>query len=258
MNREQLVERVGPLLYRSDWLTQRWNELRLHRLDGMRGKIREAKFAWLTELELSPGCILDVGANFGQSAIAMRHHRPDRSVLCIEANPDLRSCLQRLTRRDPEISFLMVGAGAEWGEADLTIPQFHGSSNAGGATLDPDFLTGRAEELEQRYGAQMMRAVRTIPVMPLAALDTDVCAIKIDVEGLELDVLIGLGSMIQPGGSQPPVLVEVRHSDGEAMRYLEAQGYRFHALEGMGEIGRVVRVDEALALDLHDVLAVAD
>lgn len=258
MNRDQLVDHFGPLVYRSDRVTRRWNELRLHHLDRLRGKIRESKFAWLGEVDLEPGCLLDVGANYGQSAIAMRHHRPDRPVFCVEANPDLQPCLDRLSRRDPMISYLLTGAGAEWGTAGLTIPRFHGSTNAGGATFDADFLAARADELEQRYGAPMQRSVRTVPVMPLSALDIDIAAIKIDVEGVEAAVLIGLGPLLHSGGMQPPVMIEVRHSDGAAMHYLEAHGYRLHALTDKGTIGRRMDASDAMSADLDDVLALAD
>lgn len=245
-------------MYRSDAVTRRWNETRLHHIDPLRGVIREDKYRWLAEVDLRPGLVLDVGANYGQSALAIRHHRPDRTVLCVEANPDLQPSLRKLTRRDPGIRYVMTAAGDTAGFVELTVPTFHGSQNTGGATLDPDFLDHRVGELEGRYGGEMATTTHTVPVMRLDALGEDVAAIKIDVEGLEAAVIRGLGVTLEPlDGRRPPVFMEVRHSDGEAMHLLESLGYTLRALTEIGGIGDVVSPEDALANDLQDVLAVA-
>ena len=250
-------------IYRSDSVTRRWNETRLHHIDPIRGVVREDKYRWLAEMDLRPGVILDVGANYGQSALAIRHHRPDRTVLCIEANPDLQPSLRKLARRDPAIRYVMTAAGDEAGFVELTVPTFHGSQNTGGATLDPAFLDHRVGELEGRYGGAMATTTHTVPVMRLDALSDEIAAVKIDVEGLEAAVIRGLGATLDPSsgsssGSRPPVFMEVRHSDGEAMRLLVDLGYTLCALTDNGRVGEAVSPTEALASELQDVLAVAN
>ncbi len=240
------------LLYTNDDITRRWNETRLHHIDPRRGIMREDKYRWLADLDLNPGVILDVGANYGQSALAIRHHRPDRRVLCVEANPELQPSLKKLTRRDPMIDYVLSAAGEEPGFVELTVPKFHGSHNTGGATLDPSFLAQRTDELEDRYGADMALATHTVPVMPLAALPVEIAAVKIDVEGLEAAVIRGLGAKLD---LRPPVFLEVRFSDGEAMRVLHDLGYVLHDLSPNGQCGRKVSTEEALERELQDVLA---
>ncbi len=241
-------------VYRHDGVTRQWNEFRLHHLDRLRGVVREDKYRWLADCSLSEGVILDVGANYGQSALAMRHHRPDRDVVCVEANPDLQPSLRKLVRRDPAIRYVMAAAGDRTGVAELTVPTFHGSQNTGGASIDATFLRRRTDELEARYGAEMQTLRHTVPMMRLDDLPVDVAAIKIDVEGLEASVLRGLSDTLT-AAVRPPVFLEVRHSDGEAMELLVDLGYSLFQLTDNGACGPAVSIRQALDADLQDVLA---
>ncbi len=248
------MTQLKRLIYSSDTLTRRWNETRLNHIDRRRHRVREDKFGWLTDATLSEGVILDVGANYGQSAIAIRLARPDREVICIEANPELQPSLRKLSLRDPMIGYVLAAAGDLPGFLSLKVPKFHGSHNTGGASIDESFVRRRGDELEARYGAEMELVEHLVPVMKLDDLPHEIAAIKIDVEGLEDAVLAGLTKTLE---SRPPVLIEVLHSDGAAMRRLEAVGYRLFSLGPHGVTSDQVTVSEALQRGLQDVLALA-
>lgn len=128
---------------------------------------------WLAK-RLKPGDIVfDVGANEGQCA---EHYvKAGAKVYCLE--PDSR-CWPGLLLRVPTAEILPCAAAAYAGRADLTlgVQTFHSS-------LRPQAV----DKPDGRENVFMMR-LDDLGVMPRA--------VKIDVQGCELDVLRGAGHLL--------------------------------------------------------------
>src|ERR1035441_2192160 len=70
----------------------------------------------LRALRLDVGTILDVGASTGCWTERAIPYFPEAKVLCVEAQPVHEPALQRLTRRHPNVRYVMAAAGAREGE----------------------------------------------------------------------------------------------------------------------------------------------
>lgn len=182
---------------------------------------------------------LDVGANYGQSAISMRHFVPGSRIRCVEANPSLAESLLYLSRKLGNMEVLMAAAGDQYSLLDLRIPVLSGVVNTGGASLSADFVAQRREILEDHYGGIMSLQSQRVPAIPLDALNSVPSFIKIDVEGQELSVLRGLKDTVRE--HRPVVMLETLHSDGKAADWLVSNGYQIHSLTPEGALGPALR-----------------
>ena len=210
-------------------------------------------FRFLADLDFGASpTFLDVGANYGQSAISMRHFVPDCRIRCIEANPSLAECLLYLARKLGNLDVLITAAGNEYSVLDLRIPVLGGVVNTGGASLSAEFVSNRRGILEDHYGAELALLSQTVPSIPLDVLNIEPSFIKIDVEGNELSVLFGLTKTIRR--CNPVIMLETLHSDGRAAEWLITNGYRLYALNSDGEIGSTIASTEHIA-QIQDIVA---
>lgn len=195
---------------------------------------------------------VDVGANYGQSLLSMRHFVPDCQILCVEANPELGPGLSRLAERLGRVDVLMAGAGDSSEILDLSIPRLGRVNNTGGASMEVGFVESRRSDLEQRYGAPMELRTVKVPTVPLDKLDLKPSFVKIDVEGFELAVLRGLGETIET--HRPVLMMETLHSDGSAASWLLANDYDIFPLACNGDLGAPLAESRAVSC-LQDVVA---
>jgi FkbM family methyltransferase len=159
------------------------------------------------------GDFVDVGAHIGMYTVAaasvLRGHG---RVLAFEPNPSARAQLEENLALNDLSNALVIpaAAGAEHGEAVLHVP----------ATPDPSFSSLEAG----RFGEG-----EPVPVR-LTTVDDEVdaaglapAAVKIDVEGGELDVVAGMRRVLE---LRPLLIVEVSTSSGaELERRLRGHGY---------------------------------
>jgi len=129
---------------------------------------------------LSPETIIDVGAAYGSFALQCYNIFPDTKYILIEPLEEYRPFLETVTRSIPSAEFILAAAGAEPGEITINV--------------HPD-LVGSSLYLEDE-DSNVNGVPRTVPAVTLDCLVKDgklkaPFLIKIDVQGAELDVLLG-------------------------------------------------------------------
>lgn len=135
---------------------------------------------------------LDIGANVGNHAIFMAKVLKAETVYVFEANPSAANVLRRNIGCNGladaiDTSFLGIGVGAMEATMRVYNPQLN---NLGAARLKSD--------------AQGDIKIKTIDSLAINKLPDFV---KIDVEGMEIDVLKGMKRMIAQ--SRPRIFIEV-------------------------------------------------
>lgn len=170
------------------------------------------------------GTAVDVGANDG--LVSYRLSRIFSKVYAFEANPDVTQDLR--STAVSRIEIFDVGLSSRDGEATLHIP-VRGFELTGWASLSTGNLPG-SEEITRAV------SVRRLDGFGL----TDISFIKIDVEGHELDVLMGGRDTID--ANRPVLLVEIKPENLEGVTsFLTELGYARYrlkeltAIEGMRE-----------------------
>lgn len=154
------------------------------------------------------GVVIDVGANVGNHTMFYARHTKAVAVYPLEPNPAARSILLTTIAendaKNVDTSRVNFGAGAE--AAMLSIKPVPGH-NLGAATLD----TGAAGDI----------AVETLDY-----LFTDVTPnfVKIDVEGMEIDVLQGAADLFRR--ARPALAIEVDNKNiGHFWKWADAAQY---------------------------------
>lgn len=237
--------------YSSSAVVEFANRWKFHARYRWSGTPFDQKYRFLEGRSLGHGTIVDVGANYGQSALSLRHFAPHQPILCIEANPTLAPAMELTRRRVPDCSYVIAAVSDTVGVQELNIPTFGAVANTGGASLDRDFVDRRGGILEDRYQAPLEMRTQTVPTITIDSLGLDIALLKIDVEGLEDRVLRGATHTIER--CRPIVVMEVLNSDGEAMRLLSSMGYTLFADLGSGL--EPVEPAEAMERGLVDTIA---
>jgi FkbM family methyltransferase len=145
------------------------------------------------------GTVIDVGANVGQTLLAVKSVDPARPYLGFEPNPACCSYIGRLAQRNHllHVGVVCCGLSVQCGLAGLQTRR--GMPEVSSTT--PGFRPN-----------DFYDDVRLVPVLQgdaaLAACGIeDIAVIKIDVEGGELEVLQGLKRTL--ARAKPPILFEV-------------------------------------------------
>jgi FkbM family methyltransferase len=166
----------------------------------------------LIEETLRPGDVaFDVGSNLGYFTLLMATKvGHDGRVVAFEPDPEMFSALERNLDRNSDaaaspVRALSVAAGAAQGKVRFARGwrATRGRIVATGGDFDVDVIT--IDEASKRHGLPRL--------------------LKIDVEGGELDVLRGAGSVLTQ--ARPLVLVEVHSTELEIQcaSFLESLGY---------------------------------
>lgn len=171
------------------------------------------------------GLFLDVGANDGISALSFRRFDADYRILSIEPNLLLEPSLKKIKARDPNFDYRMVGAGAEHGRVRFFVPSYN-------RVVLHTFTSGSLEQVRNAiascFGDRI--AARTVinsienDVIPLDDLNVDPTIIKIDAEGFDYQVLLGLAATISR--ARPYIIVEIAWNEDDAIgRFFEERDY---------------------------------
>jgi len=170
----------------------------LHTLE----KEREILSAFLDDVE-SDDHVLDVGANLGLFSVLSGQQA--KSVTAVEPHPPTAAkCKQNLERNGVDVDVVEAALGAECGVVSLAV--------------DQDAVGTQRPEVAEAGGYD-------VPQYTADSLD-DADVVKIDVEGLEHDVLDGMAETLDE--NPPRVIYAEAHSehDGDSLETrLEARGY---------------------------------
>ena len=192
---------------------------------------------------------VDVGANIGlMSLFATSIVKDTGKIIAFEPNPEtlriLKSNIELNNASNIETSYYALGK--EEKEAKVYDRWDY---NRGSATLiKPEIETDSYD-------------VHVIPLVNYFKKDPTIRLIKIDVEGYELEALMGTGNIL--AGKEPPMLIvecsEMRDNTSkeglvELYEFLKGVNqYRlFKSLKGKGKISRLVEINNRSGLPLHD------
>lgn len=182
----------------------------------------------ITGVLQSGACFYDIGANVGFfSLLAARSVGPSGRVIAFEPVPGIARTLQANVQlnRFANIEVLTTAVGAESGHVPL-----HVTRHPGGATIVASVPTDEVAEVVET------EVVTIDALLATGRVNTPPDVVKIDVEGNELDCLLGMGDTIST--HHPVLLIELDDASAEAVatkrtaveRLLESAGYSTEVL----------------------------
>jgi FkbM family methyltransferase len=186
----------------------------------------ERDFAALRSVrDMKDDLYLDVGANHGQSIASIRLFKPNTPIIAFEPVPHLAEKVARLFDRDKNVHVRPYGLGSEIGEFALFTPSYNGFIYDGLASFDqrsaanwlgphtiPLFSPVKLRIIESKCEMQRLDDQGVSPTF-----------IKIDVQGLEHEVL--LGGMNTLRSSEPILMIENFGEDVRISNLLKGLGY---------------------------------
>lgn len=191
------------------------------------GRIHEPEFAAFSKL-VTGKPVLDIGANSGQSAISIHNANPHLKVISFEPNKQMVSRLaftKKLLGRSFE--FHSIGLGEVDARIKIFIPISSGVVLSQEATYDKDLLVHdkltRSRISAATGSLDFEISESEIEVQTLDSLKLDPGALKIDVQGLELEVLKGGIETLKR--NQPFIMVESVPQNDEITDFLQPLGY---------------------------------
>lgn len=155
----------------------------------------------------APGAILDVGANIGLFSFWAAYHNPGRPIFCFEP---LASNCQMIRRNCPSAVVTNAGAGDRRGVLELRV-DLHGVM---------------ASNMEMPWRTQ----IRKFPILTLDEFAAEkgideVSFLKIDTEGMELEVLDGARELLKRT-AQAALETHSPEKHGGSLEKLAAAGLR--------------------------------
>ena len=174
-----------------DFLVLVGNSVGIGALLAYYGEFCEREVALLCALTQPGDCVIEVGANIGTHTLPLaRHLTPQGRLIAIEAQPVVAMLLEANLALNAIdwVDVQLVAAGRGPGVACIPVVDYRAARNVGAVSL-----VGAQSE-----GAIAVRSVDSFAVRP--------ALIKIDVEGMELEVLEGAVETIQ--ASRPLLYVE--------------------------------------------------
>jgi FkbM family methyltransferase len=194
----------------------------------------EKEFKYLSKFsfQVAPQHLIDIGGNLGQSTLAMRKIFNAKSITIFEPNVIMAAECRSIKSKRCQITVNEIGLGVEETEIELFTPAYNGITFWGLASLNK-------EQLADRFGPHNVWRFKLdkleiksslIKVRTLDSYDIRADFIKIDVEGSEIDVLLGAMKTIIK--SRPIIMVECTGTYRDVKLMLESLGYINYELNG--------------------------
>ncbi|HXD09846.1 MAG TPA: FkbM family methyltransferase [Anaerolineales bacterium] len=170
---------------------------------------------------------LDVGGNQGAVIDILLLNKKNCSVISFEPNPEVYAKAYSRFKNNPRVQINNFGLGKEAGEFKLYVPEYRGYKFDGLGSLDSKFDDRWLAESVFFYDPKYLEMHEVVcRIKRLDDLGLEPLFLKVDVEGFEMEVLLGGAETIQR--ARPIILMESVEKDGEIMRYLEKFGYRIY------------------------------
>lgn len=190
------------------------------------GLLHDPAFSLIARLPFrADDLFLDVGANRGQSILSLRRVRPHAAIVSFEPNPAMVRWLQGRFGDDPHWRLFPCGLGAWADRRTLHTPRYRGFAYDGLATFSREAARAYLSK-DTLFGFNPARLTLDEAVCETRTLDSFQLRptfIKIDVEGLEHEVLQGGVETIR--AHEPVLMVERFHHNPALMPTLAALGY---------------------------------
>jgi FkbM family methyltransferase len=212
---------------------QRPKEWVRHQLHAVMRTPHDRDFAALKLLPVAEHeLVLDIGANHGQSIASIRLFRPACPLIAFEPNPVLAGKLQRHAKGDANLEIRPFGLGAETGSFRLFIPSYNGWVYDGLASFDRDEAANWiSPDTIYAYRPKLLQVDEcTCEVRTLDAQNLSPGFIKIDVQGLEYDVLKGGLDTLRR--SFPILMIEQFGTDRRLTDLVSGLGYVPYSFDG--------------------------
>ena len=182
---------------------------------------------------VAPVCtIVDVGANCGAASVYWAQRHPDATVHSLEPGSPQRAILERNVARFENVRVHPIGLH----DTDQTVPLYFGDGDSGkSSVIRGEWNTDACEDVTLR-SAGSWAAENGIDAIDI---------LKVDVEGLEVEVLASLGTLMSTAK-----VVHVEYDSAQTRRDIAAMIESTHELFigklflGQGEI-TYVRTDIA-------------
>jgi FkbM family methyltransferase len=171
------------------------------------------------------GLFLDVGANDGVSVLSFRRFSKKYRILGLEPNTALEPALKRIKAKDSLFDYKMVGAGAVAVRLPFFVPVYKG-------IVLHTFTSSSEEQVLLSVGRSFGNSVASATVIhPFQAeiirlddLNVEPAIIKVDAEGFDYDVLVGLDETIKR--SRPFIVTEISPPEYDKVKsYLDERNY---------------------------------
>jgi FkbM family methyltransferase len=143
---------------------------------------------------LGTDLVLDVGANAGQYGIEIRRNGYAGRIVSFEPASETFARLRETSQSDPLWTARQIALGSESGAATLNLAGNDGKSSS---FLDQRDVSFGTTATARYVGAETVEVSTLETVGPEMASKQDRVLLKIDVQGLELEVLDGAGSFLE-------------------------------------------------------------
>lgn len=190
------------------------NDICIGRSLDLYGEYSEAEVEAFRRLVRPGQTVVEAGANIGAHTVFLAQHvGPKGRVIAFEPQRIVYQmlCANLALNNIPNVECRQLAAGAEHGVLKVPVFDLRYENNLGGLAL------GEYEQGEP------------VPVVPLDAQDLTQCHfLKVDVEGMEEDVLRGAVGLINR--SRPIIFVENDRQDKSEslVRFIDSLGYRIY------------------------------
>lgn len=180
------------------------------------------------------GTFVDVGANIGYISYIIAKARPiAKNIIAIEPNPKVKEIIKYNLERFPSVKIFHFGLGSKEGNLEF----YQGSYSEIGS-----FVKGYNESF-MSHATYNVESI-SIPVQKgdvILSWVESIDVLKVDVEGFEMEVFIGLSNMIKAGRIKAiffeyNILSQKMTTEIEGnvsvIQYLQEYGYEITGIEG--------------------------